>query len=117
MRFRPHAPAPSRHWRRLMPLRHVRSTENGGHAAGRIPADMVWLGDGAAARQCDRLLSLLTLQHAHGADTPEWGVFVVLDPRGPVGEEICVHADGLREAIERAYALDQESASVVPRAA
>lgn len=65
----------------------------------------------------DQLLSLLTLQNAHDPDGVEAGFFAVIDPADPVVEEICLLADGLRNAMDRSYALGQEQAPAGLRAA
>lgn len=51
-----------------------------------------------------QILSLLTLERTHHEDSPYMGYFVAIDPSDPVVEEICLLADGLRNAIDASEA-------------
>jgi hypothetical protein len=65
----------------------------------------------------DQVLSLLTLEHVHDPNRAEMAHFVVLDPSDPAVDEICLLADGLRDAIDRCEAVRRDPASIESRAA
>lgn len=67
--------------------------------------ERLWTGnslDGRAGRDVAALHDLLSLAHVHDPSRPEAAYFAALDPASPQIEEICLLADGLREAFEEA---------------
>ena len=50
-------------------------------------------------RALDDLLDLLMLEHVHDPDRIEATRFAMINPASPVVEEICLLADGLKDAV------------------
>ena len=57
-------------------------------------------------RELDDLLDILSLEHVHDQSRQEAERFMIIDPASPCVEELCLLADGLRDAVEASRFFD-----------